>query len=146
MLKDLSELNKQFSNRFSKGDTTFVATGDLLAGKANCSKFELMNAMLECWSTDPVHGDKLAYTKIAMGLLEKLSQPAPAERNDDLVRADLSKKRPRGEDTDPDPEPVQFTRNFQRRESTGSAYNSWPGENRRGRGGYGSAGGSRRYF
>jgi hypothetical protein len=146
LLRDLAELNAQFSNKFSKGGTSFVATGDLLTGKQGCSKNELMQAMLSCWSTDQVHGDKLAYSKIAMGLLEVFGKTTEPRGTEEDQRTDpTTKKRTRAED--PDPDLPHHSRNLQRRDSAGSAYNSWPGENRRGRGGYGGAmGGNRRYF
>jgi hypothetical protein len=58
----------------SGSNVRYISTGDLLAGADNCSMGELMDSLYSCWSSDPVHGDKIAYHRIAMGLMDILSR------------------------------------------------------------------------
>jgi hypothetical protein len=59
-----------------------INTGDLLAGKDGASKLEVLDAMIANWMTDPVHGDKAGYARVAVKLIEKMeekpsTQPLP---------------------------------------------------------------------
>ncbi len=47
-------------------------TGYLLAGKSGGTRHEILDAMIVCWITDPVHSTKSGYTKLAMKLVEKM--------------------------------------------------------------------------
>ncbi len=76
ILCDLADLNLSLQNRLNKNNVEFVITGDLLAGQANCRMDVLMEVLINCWSSNPVHGDKIAYTKIVMGLLSRLTKPS----------------------------------------------------------------------
>ena len=141
LLRDLSELNDQLSRKFTGNGVTFVETKDLLTGKQGCSKKEMMNAMLDCWSNDCVHGDKIAYSKLAMGLLDLFSkQTLTREADEDSL---TTRKRSREDEAEQDSS--NQSRYHQRRDSAASVYSSWPGDNRRGRGGQrGQFGGNRR--
>jgi hypothetical protein len=56
---------------------------------------ELTDALFNCWRNDPIHGDKIAYTRSAVGLVDKVLTKALPE--DDLRNSIPSKKRPRDE-------------------------------------------------
>ncbi len=55
-----------------------INTGDLLAGKDGASKLEVLDAMIENWMTDPVHGDKAGYARVAVKLIEKMEEKSSA--------------------------------------------------------------------
>ncbi len=66
-LRDLSDLNSKMAARLCSATLQFVSTGDILSGITNCSMGELTDALFNCWRNDPIHGDKIAYTRIAVG-------------------------------------------------------------------------------
>jgi hypothetical protein len=119
---------------------------------------ELTDALFNCWRNDPIHGDKIAYTRIAVGLVDKVLTKTLQE--DDLRNSIPTKKRPREETPPRDsyrssrsvstPEADRYgdrrdcygdhRRQEQpgnrRSEPSGSAYNTYPGDfSRSGRGG-----------
>jgi hypothetical protein len=51
-----------------------INTGDLLAGKDGASKLEVSDAMIVNWMTDPVHGDKAGYARVAVKPIEKMEE------------------------------------------------------------------------
>jgi len=55
-----------------------INTGDLLAGKDGASKLEVLDAMIANWMTDPVHGDKAGYARVAVKLIEKMEEKPSA--------------------------------------------------------------------
>jgi hypothetical protein len=83
--------------RLCSAISQFVSTGDILSGISNCSMGELTDALFNCWRNDPIHGDRIAYTRtrIALGLVDKVLTKALSE--DDLRNSIPSKKRPRDE-------------------------------------------------
>ena len=156
ILVELKELNRRLWDHFTSDKVTFVATSDLLSGKQGSNSADLMTAMLECWCSDPVHGDRLAYSKIAMGLLDRFSK-----HTIETPRGRGSKKRARdtlsSSSSEPDsPERLQSRNQDVRQSGSGSAdrhsyrqasnlrsaYNSWPGDQRRARS-YSYGGGGR---
>jgi hypothetical protein len=46
---------------------------------------DLVDSLFECWRSDPVHGDKSAYIKLAMGLMDFL-EPKPDSRHRKRLR------------------------------------------------------------
>ncbi len=133
----------------------FVFTGDIISGKNRCSIGDLADCLFTCWRSDPVHGDKSAYMKIAVGLLDFLSPPP---RNNS---GNSQRKRSR-EETSPTPSRSLDRDHGDRGERGGrdrerhpqerredprsrSAYNNYPSGfcGSRGRGG---GGGHRRFF
>ncbi len=72
LLQDLETLNRQLASRLNGRNTQFLFTGDLLSGKNHCGMGDLVDCLYECWRSDPVHGDKSAYLKLDMGLLDFL--------------------------------------------------------------------------
>ncbi len=93
ILCDLAYLNLSLQYRLNKNNVEFVITGDLLAGQANCRMDVLMAVLINCWSIDPVHGDKIAYTKMAMGLLSWFAKPSQVIDQQDLRNTISGRKR-----------------------------------------------------
>jgi hypothetical protein len=135
-----------------------VATGDLLAGVKNASSGQLMDSMYSSWNQDPVHGEKVAYTRIGLGILDLIKKDTPREQRDSLC------PRKRGREDDPSPSRSRpeedrsrgFARErtgYRRDESTSSnrsgnsAYTVYPGDFDRRRGSPpGRRGGRGRYY
>jgi hypothetical protein len=97
---------------------------------------DLVDSLFECWRSDPVHGNKSAYIKLAMGLMEFLD-PKPDSR---------IRKRPRTATPPPPPpdSPPLPSSGYRGREHryddrqqggyssrSHSAFSSYPGDSRR---------------
>ncbi len=102
ILCDLADLNQSLYNKLNKNKVEFVITGDLLAGQASCNLDVLMEVLINCWSNDPLHGDKIAYTKMAMGLLSRFAKPSQTTDQQDLRNTISGWKRFREEPPEPD--------------------------------------------
>jgi len=154
-MQDLEDLNSQLAARLNSRNVQFVFTGDIISGKNRCSIGDLADCLYTCWRSDPVHGDKSAYMKIAVGLLDFLTPPP---RNNS---GNSQRKRSR-EETSPTPSRSLDRDNGDRGERGGrdrerhpperredprsrSAYNNYPSGFRGGRG-RGGGGGHRRFF
>jgi hypothetical protein len=83
----LEELNIQLEKRFNSKTTQFLFTGDILSGKQHCSMGDLVDCLYNCWRSDSVHGDKSAYMKIAMGLLDFLKPNQPIRQQEQQQEA-----------------------------------------------------------
>jgi hypothetical protein len=57
-----------------------IATGNLLAGTKNASSGQLMDSMYSSWNNDSVHGEKVAYTRIGLGLLDIIKKEPSREQ------------------------------------------------------------------
>jgi hypothetical protein len=97
VMDDLASLNVRIGEFFSERSVKMLPTGDFLTGMQHSSKEELMDSLYETWFTDPVHGEKLAYSKIAIGILETIDRKLP---DSDLRFSLSSRKRGRDEDRD----------------------------------------------
>jgi hypothetical protein len=93
ILDDLADLNVRIGEFFSDRSVKMLPTGDFLTGMQHSSKEELMDSLYETWFTDPVHGEKLTYSKIAIGILETIDRKLP----DSDLRFSISTKK-RGRD------------------------------------------------
>jgi hypothetical protein len=125
ILHDLADLNLKIADYLSASNVRYISTGDLLAGSDNASMGDLMDALYTSWSKDPVHGDKSAYNRIAVGLLNILSRKAP---DGDL--RNLLNPRKRGRDDSPAASGPGRSRSSpprRRRSSDDSAYGSTSG-------------------
>jgi hypothetical protein len=101
VLQDLQELNRMLARRMSKGNVHFLHTSQLFAGNDHTDANILMEAMISFWSVHPVHGSKVAYTKIAASLVDKLKK---GDRREDAdLRTTLDKKRRRDDSPDTPP-------------------------------------------
>jgi hypothetical protein len=97
VLTDLAELNALLAAHLTTQKVKMVATGDLLAGVKNASSGQLMDSMYSSWNQDPVHGEKVAYTRIGLGILDLIKKDPPREQRDSLC------PRKRGREDDPSP-------------------------------------------
>ncbi len=146
-MQDLEDLNSQLVARLNSRNVQFIFTGDVISGKNRCSIGDLADCLFTCWRSDPVHGNRSAYMKIAVGILDFLSPPprntgkdsGPVQRK--RSRDDSSPTLSRSMDSDQERHPQE------RREDqwSHSAYNSYPSGFRGGRG-RGGGGGNRRFF
>jgi hypothetical protein len=81
ILADLADLNAMFGAHLTSPKVKMVATGDLLAGVNNDTSGQLMDSMYSSWNLDPVHGEKVAYTRIGLSLLDIIRKdPPPGSR------------------------------------------------------------------
>jgi hypothetical protein len=136
-----------------------VATGHLLAGIKNSTSGQLMDSMYSSWNVDPVHGEKVTYTRIGLGLLDIIQKkplrvqgnsPCPKKR----VREDDSppaQSRPREDHRsrsfDRDPSSYQRDGSSSSNRSGRSAYTVYLGDFDRRRGSPpGRRGGRGRYY
>lgn len=144
LLLDLDELNSKLADRYNSKTVEVLITGDLLSGQQNTSSGDLMEAQVAGgWAEDSVHGDKVAYTKIAMGVLAAIG--ANMKRESGL--RDSSEKRKRSRDSDSEQggssaRPVERDGSYQRFQSSNRkfpqprqdnfpAYSTYPGDQRR---------------
>jgi hypothetical protein len=97
VMDDLAGLNLRIGEFFSERSVKMLPTGDFLTGMQHSSKEELMDSLYETRFTNPVHGEKLAYSKIAIGILETIDRKLP---DSDLRFSLSSRKRGRDEDRD----------------------------------------------
>jgi hypothetical protein len=85
-----------------------ISTVNLLTGVPSAAAEVQMDSLYEFWSGGPVHGEKIAYSKIALGLLDLLDRKLP----EGDLRFNLSSRK-RGQDSSGD-----------RRGSGGTSYNN----------------------
>ena len=96
---------------------------------------DLVDSLFECWRSDPVHGDKSAYIKLAMGLMDFLD-PKPDSR---------IRKRPRTATPPPSSGFRGREHRYYDRQQGGyrsrsySAFSSYPGDSRRASGSGGAS-------
>jgi hypothetical protein len=147
LLQDLENLNEQLAARYNGRNTQFIFSGDLLTGKSRSSMGDLVDSLFECWRSDPVHGDKSAYIKLAMGLMDFL-EPKPDSRSRKRLRT-VTPLPPPPPDSPP-PSRGNFRDRddrYENRQPGGyrsrchSAFSSYPGDSRRASG----SGGARRF-
>jgi uncharacterized membrane protein YgcG len=79
ILTDLAELNALLAAHLTSGNVKMIATGDILTGIKNATSGQLMDCMYSSWNTDAVHGEKVAYTRIGLGLLDIVRKDPPRE-------------------------------------------------------------------
>jgi len=76
IMNDLMNLNFSLERQLTKGRVRFVNPAELLLGKVVVNMDSLMEVLISTWSSSGVHGDKLAYTKIAMSLMTLMKKEA----------------------------------------------------------------------
>jgi hypothetical protein len=82
---DTEMIGKAVSFKFAS--CTVINTGGLLAGKTGATRHEILDAH---WMTDPVHGTKTGYSKLAMKLAERVEADS-APKN--ITKKATTKKR-----------------------------------------------------
>ncbi len=68
-----------------------------MAGVKNATSGQLMDSMYSSWNLDPVQGEKVAYTRIGLSLLDIVRKDPPREPRDSLG----PRKRSREDDSPP---------------------------------------------
>ncbi len=74
LLEELTDLNAELAAHLTGPGVKFISTGDLLTGVNDSSMATLMDSLYEMWNLDPVHGERLAYTKIGLALLKHINK------------------------------------------------------------------------
>jgi hypothetical protein len=100
---------------------------------------DLVDSLFECWRTDPVHGDKSAYIKLAMGLMDFL-EPKPDSRSRKRLRTD-SPPLPLDSPPPPSGHHRHWEGRYEDRQAGGYHSRSYPCDSRRASG----SSGGRRY-
>jgi hypothetical protein len=77
IMEDLSTLNSRVGEFLQSEQVTMVRTGDLLTAREDCPVAQYMDTFYDLWGSDTVHGDKIAYSKIAISLLDRLNRNLP---------------------------------------------------------------------
>ncbi len=77
VMEDLASLNERIGDILQTERVKMVRTGDLLTGRVDSPIAVYMDSLYDVWGSDTVHGDKLAYSKIAIGLLDSLNRTLP---------------------------------------------------------------------
>jgi len=119
---------------------TVVNTGDLLAGKTGATRHEVLDAMIAHWMSDPVHGTKTGYSKLASKLVDRVDADTTPKN---LVKKTAAKKRaasPEAGSSNSSPHGSSSSRNVcgrgglegGRRDSSGYHYNPGTHPNHRG--------------
>jgi hypothetical protein len=72
VMEDLANLNSRVGEFLQADTVSMIRTGDILTGRKNCPVIHYMDALYEMWGSD-----KIAYSKIATGLLGKLNKNLP---------------------------------------------------------------------
>jgi hypothetical protein len=76
-MEDLSIINNRVGEFLRSEHATMVKTGDMLTGRMDCPIAQYMDTLYDLWGSYTVHGDKIAYSKIAIGLLDSLNRILP---------------------------------------------------------------------
>jgi hypothetical protein len=97
IMEDLASLNERIGDLLQTEQVKMVRTGDLLTGRVDSPIALYMDSLYDLWGSDTVHGDKLAYSKIAIGLLDSLNRTLP----DSNLRHNLQSRK-RSLDSSPD--------------------------------------------
>jgi hypothetical protein len=87
IMDELEMIGRAVTIKFAS--CTVINTGDLLAGKTGATRHEILDAMIAHWMSDPVHGTKTGYSKLAMKLAERVEADS-APKN--LVKKANAKK------------------------------------------------------
>jgi hypothetical protein len=88
IMDELEMIGRAVSIKFAS--CTVINTGDLLAGKTGATRHEVLDAMIAHWMSDPVHGTKTGYSKLATKLADRVDADS-APKN--LVKKTTAKKR-----------------------------------------------------
>jgi hypothetical protein len=88
IMDELEMIGRAVSIKFAS--CTVINTGDLLAGKTGATRHEVLDAMIAHWMSDPVHGTKTGYSKLASKLVDRVDADTTPKN---LVKKTAAKKR-----------------------------------------------------
>ncbi len=97
IMEDLSILNDRVGDFLQSEQVKMVKTGDLITGRVDSPVALYMDTLYDLWGSDTVHGDRIAYSRIAIGLLDSLNRTLP----DSDLRHNLQSRK-RSLDSSPD--------------------------------------------
>jgi hypothetical protein len=146
IMDELDLIGKAVSIKFS--NCTVLCTGDLLVGKKDATRHEVLDAMIANWMNDPVHSTKAGYSKMAIKLAERVEADLvpKAKKSTQKKRAASPEASGSGSGSG-----GNFSRNVRGRGGSDPGYNFVPGSHLNQRGGWlpiftrgGSRGGSGR--
>jgi hypothetical protein len=120
-------VNIKFSN------CTVLNTGDLLVGKTDATRHEVLDAMIAHWMNDPVHGTKAGYSKLAVKLAERVEADLVPKAN---TKKTALKKRDASPEASGSGTGTSFPRNVRGRSGPDPGYTFSPGSHPNQRGGW----------
>jgi len=129
IMDELDLIGKAVSIKFAS--CTVLNTGDLLARKTGATRHEVLDAMIAHWMSDPVHGTKAGYSKLAMKLAERVEA--------DLVPKAITKKtavKKRAASPEAGSSGSSYPRNVRGRGGQETGYTFSPGSHPNQRGGW----------
>jgi hypothetical protein len=131
IMDELDLIGKAVSIKFA--NCTVICTGDLLAGKKDATRHEVLDAMIANWMNDPVHGTKAGYSKMAIKLAERVEADLvpKAKRTVQKKRAASPEASGSGSGSG-----GNFSRNVRGRGGSDPGYNFTPGSHPNQRGGW----------
>jgi hypothetical protein len=88
LMDELEMIGRAVSIKFAA--CTVINTGDLLAGKTGATRHEVLDAMIAHWMSDPVHGTKTGYSKLATKLADRVDADSTTKN---MVKKTVAKKR-----------------------------------------------------
>jgi hypothetical protein len=78
IMEDLATLNTRGGEFLQADNVSIIRTGDLITGRRDCPVIlYTWTPSTSCMGSDTGHGDKIAYSKITIGLLDKLNKNLP---------------------------------------------------------------------
>jgi hypothetical protein len=129
IMDELDLIGKAVSIKFAS--CTVLNTGDLLARKTGAMRHKVLDAMIAHWMSDPVHGTKAGYSKLAMKLAERVEA--------DLVPKAVTKKtavKKRAASPEAGSSGSSYPRNVRGRGGQDTGYTFSPGSHLNQRGGW----------
>ncbi len=131
IMDELDLIGKAVSIKFS--NYTVPCTGDLLVGKKDATRHEVLDAMIANWMNHPVHDTKAGYSKMAVKLAERVeadlvpkAKKLPQKKRAASPEASGSGSSPSG----------NFSQNVRGRSGPDPGYNFVPGSHPNQRGGW----------
>ncbi len=131
IMDELDLIGKAVSIKFS--NCTVLCTGDLLVGKKDATRHEVLDAMIANWMNDPVHGTKAGYLKMAVKLAERVEADLVPKAKKPTQKKRAASPEASGSGSSPG---GNFSRNVRGRSGPDPGYNFVPGSHPNQRGGW----------
>ncbi len=131
IMDELDLIRKAVSIKFSS--CTVLNTGDLLVGKTDATRHEVLDAMIANWMNDPVHGTKAGYSKLAMKLAERVKADLVPKAN---TKKTVQKKRAASPEASGSGTSTSYPRNVRGMSGSDPGYTFSPGSHPNQRGGW----------
>jgi hypothetical protein len=131
IMDELDLIGKAVSIKFP--NCTVLCTGDLLVGKKDATRHEVLDAMIANWMNDPVHGTKAGYSKMAVKLVEKVEADLAPKVTKPIQKKRAASPAASGSGSS---HRGSFSRNVRGRSGPDPGYNFVPGTHPNQRGGW----------